>query len=64
MACVSAPKKFAYQTPSTASTTGMFFSSRAARKCSSMACAPASSSRKRSGPMATMSESPMADHIE
>ena len=58
------PWKLRYQTSSSASCTGRLRSSGAVRKCSSMACAPASSSRKRCGPTAMATGRPMADHME
>ena len=57
-------KKLRYQTSSSASRTGRFRPSGALRKCSSMACAPSSMSRKRAEPIAMAMGSPMADHIE
>ncbi len=44
--------------------TGRLDSSGAVAKCSSMAWNPASMSAKASGPMATMSENPMAESYE
>ncbi len=44
--------------------TGMFAANGAVRKCSSIACAPASRSRKLSGPIASINDRPIADHIE
>ena len=44
--------------------TGRFWSSGAVRKCSSIARKPASSSRKSSGPIAIISDRPIAESIE
>ena len=44
--------------------TGRFASSGVRRKCSSIARKPASSSRKSSGPMAIISDRPIAESIE
>ena len=44
--------------------TGRFRSSGVVRKCSSIAWKPASSSRKRSGPTASIVERPIAESIE
>ena len=60
MACVSAPKKFMYQTPSTPMIAGMFFSSGVVRKCSSISWAPVSRSSKLSMPTEQAIESPIA----
>ena len=61
---VCAPKKSRYQTPSSPISTGMLRSNGAVRKCSSIAWKPASISRKRSGPMASISDRPMAESNE
>ena len=44
--------------------TGRFCSNGAVRKCSSIAWKPASSSAKRSGPIASIVERPIAESIE
>ena len=44
--------------------TGRFSSSGVVRKCSSIACMPARNSANCSGPIATMSERPMAESTE
>ena len=61
---VCAPKKSAYQTHSIPMSTGRLRSSGVVRKCSSIAWKPARSSRKRSGPIASIVESPIAESIE
>ena len=61
---VWAPKKSPYQTASSPSSAGRLRSSGASRKCSSMAWKPASISPNRSGPIASMVESPIAESIE
>jgi hypothetical protein len=58
------PWKLRYQTSSRPRRTGRFCASGAVRKCWSMACAPASSSRKPWAPMAMAIGRPMADHSE
>ena len=60
----AAPKKSAYQTTSRPISTGRLRSSGAVRKCSSTAWKPSSSSRKPSGPIAIIVESPIAESIE
>ena len=60
-ACVSAPRKSSYQTPRRPSSTGRLRSYGAVRKCSSISWKPASISRNRSGPIATISDSPIAE---
>jgi hypothetical protein len=63
-ATVGAPSRSTFQIPISPTSTGRLRSSGAARKCSSMARNPASSSRKPSGPRAIMVESPMAESME
>ena len=64
IASVWASKKSLYQTPIRPRVAGRFFSSGAVRKCSSMACPPASISSKLSMPMKTAIGSPIALHRE
>ena len=56
--------KLRYQTSIRPSSSGRFFAAGAWAKCSSIACAPASSARKLSAPMAIAIGNPIADHSE
>ncbi len=53
-----------YQTLSRPISAGTLRAVSVLRKCSSIACIPASSSANRSGPIATTSEVPIAESIE
>ncbi len=64
IATVSAPKKLSYQMPMSPRSIGMFCSIGAVRKCSSIAWKPASMSRNASGPIAIISERPIAESYE
>ncbi len=59
-----APRKLVYQTLSRPISIGTLRSVAVVRKCSSIACIPASSSAKRSGPIATTREVPIAESSE
>ncbi len=61
---MSAPRKLTYQTLSSPISAGTLRASSVVRKCSSMVCMPASSSAKRSGPIATTSDVPIAESSE
>ena len=61
---VCAPKKSAYQTQSRPMSDGQVALDGVSRKCSSIAWKPASSSRKPSGPIASIVERPIAESIE
>jgi hypothetical protein len=58
------PWKLRYQTSTRPSSIGTLRSTGACAKCSSIARAPASSSRKRSAPIAIAIGRPIADHSE
>ena len=59
-----APKKSSYQMPIRPSSTGRFRSNGAVRKCSSIAWKPASISPNCSGPIAIISDRPIAESYE
>ncbi len=60
----AASRNFTFQMPSSAISTGRLAASGVVRKCASIACAPASSSSKRSGPRASTMGRPIALHSE
>ncbi|CPU65647.1 Uncharacterised protein [Mycobacteroides abscessus] len=59
-----ASRKFTYQTLSSPMRTGTLRSNGVRRTCSSIAWKPASSSAKRSGPIAIASDVPIAESTE
>ena len=63
-ACDWASKNAPYQTPNRPSSNGALDSAGAVRKCSSTRWKPSSISRNRSGPIAIISERPMAESKE
>ena len=61
---LATPKKPVYQTASRPISAGRFDASGAVLKCSSISWKPASSSANRSGPIAIIVDSPIAESIE
>ena len=64
IACVGRSKPLRFQCSIRPINTGMFAANGADTKCSSISCAPARNVRNPSGPIATINDKPIADHIE